>query len=379
MKPVVRLRRTVTRALAVGAAVCLGAALVASPVLAAQQSQAAGGQTAVSQAEANGGGLIDRVLVRVGDHAVLHSEFEALLQDRLTGIAAQMPQDQIDAQLPMIRMSIMQGLVEEAILGQQAEQLGITASPNEIDRAIANMRAQYGLEDEAQWQQAMAQSGLNEAQLREQAANSIVQTRMIQQEIARQVFVSQREIATYYEQNPSQFTEPEEVLYQQIVLVYQGADRAPVRERAENALAELRSGGSLTAVATKYVVPGVDSVQDASTAGWISPDDIQQEVRTVIESLTPLAYSDVIEGRFGFHIVQLMDRKEGRVVPLEEVGPQIRNLLSEQKMGSRMQEYTQQLLQDVSLEIYAEEFIDLPNAWIQESQGAPTGPSRQQR
>jgi hypothetical protein len=60
MKPVVRLRRTVTRALAVGAAVCLGAALVASPVLAAQQSQAAGGQTAVSQAEANGGGLIDR-------------------------------------------------------------------------------------------------------------------------------------------------------------------------------------------------------------------------------------------------------------------------------------------------------------------------------
>jgi len=359
-------------------------AALAAPLLAPQaagaqagQAPAPGGQQSLPGAPAQGG-VIDRVLVRVGDRAILYSDFETQLQDRLNAVAAQIPQAQIDAQLPMLRMELMRGLVEEAMLEMRAEELGIEASPNDVDRAIANIRESNGLQDDTQWEQALAQSGLTEAQLREQAAGGIVQQRMMQQEIMRRVFVSTREIANYYEEHQSDFTEPEQVLYQQIIFVYQGADRAPVHERAENALTELRAGISLSAVGNKYAQQG-DLVQGADEATWISPEDIQPEVRDAIETLTPLSYSDLIEGRYGYHIIQLMDRREGKTLSLEQVSGQIRSLLTDRKIGEQLGEYTKELMQDVSLEVYAEEFKDLPNAWAEENQGAPTGTPRQRQ
>ena len=307
----------------------------------------------------------------------LHSDFEAQIQDQIQTIAAQFTQQQIDAQMGLLRMSTMVGLVQEAILEIRAEELGVEANANQIDRALANIRETNGLLDDAQWEQALAQSGMTEAQLRDEIARSIVTSTMIQQEVSRNVITSMREAQTYYDENPEQFTEPEEVLYQQIIFVFQGGDRAPVRERAENALAELRSGVSLTTVADKYAQRTAgDVVQDASAANWISPEDIRPEISAAIAELSPLTYSDVIEGPFGYHIVQLMDRREGGLIPFEEIAEQVRGMLNEQKMGREMDEYIGNIVDDITLEIYSEEFVGLREALLRELQGATGSPGQ---
>ena len=373
------MRRAVATAMIVAFGLTAGASLAAASP--APSQQASSQQTAgVPQTEVDdtGGGIIDRVLLRVSGRAILYSEFEARLQDQLNAIGGQIPQEQIDAQLPQLRQRLMQAMIDEAMLEQRAEELDIRADPNDVDRAIMSIREDNDLLDDNAWMQALAQNGLTEAMMREQAARSIVQQRMMMQEISRQVFVSRREVATYYETNMNQFTEPEQVLYQQIVFAYSGADRSAERELAENALTELRAGVSLTAVGNKYKRPQ-DVVQDAASASWVAPEDIQPEIRAIIEALTPLSYSDVVEGRFGFHIIQLMDRKEGRTLPLEEVEGGIHDLLTNQKMGARLEEYSSELIKAASLEIYAEEFADIRSLWSEEPEGGATGTPRQRR
>ena len=373
------MRRAVATAMIVAFGLTAGASLAAASP--APSQQASSQQTAgVPQTEVDdtGGGIIDRVLLRVSGRAILYSEFEARLQDQLNAIGGQIPQEQIDAQLPHLRQRLMQAMIDEAMLEQRAEELDIRADPNDVDRAIMSIREDNDLLDDNAWMQALAQNGLTEAMMREQAARSIVQQRMMMQEISRQVFVSRREVATYYETNMNQFTEPEQVLYQQIVFAYSGADRSAERELAENALTELRAGVSLTAVGNKYKRPQ-DVVQDAASASWVAPEDIQPEIRAIIEALTPLSYSDVVEGRFGFHIIQLMDRKEGRTLPLEEVEGGIHDLLTNQKMGARLEEYSSELIKAASLEIYAEEFADIRSLWSEEPEGGATGTPRQRR
>ncbi|MEC7900663.1 MAG: peptidyl-prolyl cis-trans isomerase, partial [Acidobacteriota bacterium] len=251
------------------------------------------------------GGVIDRVLVRIDGRAILYSEFETQWGDQLTAISSQFTQVQIDAQTPMLRMQMMVGMAQGIMLELHAEDLGIVADVNDIDRAIVNMRESNGLTDDAAWAQALTQNGITEVMLREQAESSIVQQRMMMQEITRKVFVSPREVETYYEQNLDSFTEPEQVLFQQIIFVYEGADRAAVYERANNALTELRGGVSLTAAGNKYATPGRDLVQDASEASWVAPEDLQPEILAAVNNLTPLTYSEPIEGRFGYHLIQL--------------------------------------------------------------------------
>jgi len=374
MLPAGIVRRSTYNTVAAALALIIGAALPASAL--SQQQPDPATATAQAQIQPRQTGIIDRVLVRVSGQAILYSDFEARWQQQLEVISGQLPQAQIDAQADLLRMRMMRGMVEEVMLEQRAEELGIAADANEIDRAIMSIREDNGLMDDNLWRQALAQNGITEPLMREQAARSIVQQRMIFQEISRQVFVSQREVATYYEINQSQFTEPEQVLFQQLIFAYAGADRAPIQERADSALTELRAGISLSAVGNKY---NADVVQDAAGASWLSPDDLQPEIVAIIRELSPLTYSDVVEGRFGYHILQLMDRKEGRTLPLEEVGGFIRNQLQEQKMGEKLDEYTTELIKTTSLEIYAEEFNELPNQWAEENQGAPTGTPRQQR
>jgi hypothetical protein len=325
------------------------------------------------------GGIIDRVLVRIDGRAILYSEFEAQWGDQLTAISSQFSQVQIDAQTPVLRMQMMIGMAQGLMLELHAEDLGFVADVNDVDRAIVNMRESNGLTDDAAWAQALAQSGITEAMLREQAESSIVQQRMMMQEITRRVFVSPREVETYYEQNLDTFTEPEQVLFQQIIFVYQGTDRTSVQERANNALAELRAGVSLTAAGNKYATPGRDLVQDASEASWIAPEDLQPEILAAVSNLTPLEYSEPIEGRFGYHLIQLMDRKEGRILPLEEVGTNIDNFVRDQKMGIELEKYTVDLMKNANIEIYSEEFTDLPSVWAEGNEGGAASTPRRGR
>ena len=325
------------------------------------------------------GGIIDRVLVRIDGRAILYSEFETQWGDQLTAISSQFTQAQVDAQTPVLRMQMMVGMAQGIMLELHAEDLGIVADVNDIDRAIVNMRESNGLADDAAWAQALTQNGITEAMLREQAASSIVQQRMMMQEITRKVFVAPREVQTYYEQNLDTFTEPEQVLFQQIIFVYEGADRTAVYERANNALAELRAGVSLTATGNKYATPGRDLVQDASEASWVAPEDLQPEILAAVSNLTPLTYSEPIEGRFGYHLIQLMDRKEGRVLPLEEVGTNIDGFIRDQKMGIELEKYTVDLMRNAYIEIYSEEFTDLPSVWAEGPEGAGASTPRRDR
>ena len=369
-----RLTRTLrlsTRLACLGAVLCL---LTAATPGAALSAQAAPGQ-AIGAPGSLQGGLIDEIIVRVNGAAILYSEFEAEWQDRLAAIASQMPQEQIDAQAHQLRLSMLVGLIDGLMVEQAAEALGIVADPNEIDRAIVRLREVNGLVDDDLWRQALAQNGLNEAAMRERIAGSIVQQRLMFQEITRQVFVTGRETERYYEEHLADFTEPEQVAFQQLIILSAG-DMEGARQKAENALRELQAGVSLSAVASKYG----GRATDATEVTYMSPDDLVPEVAAALEELSPLSYSPLI-GRagVGYFIVQLMDRKEERVRTLEEAREDIQAVLTDRKTGDKLEEYVQSLRERAFIEVLSEEFDDVESIWTEASQRAPTGTPGQRR
>jgi parvulin-like peptidyl-prolyl isomerase len=216
---------------------------------------------------------------------------------------------------------------------------------------------------------------MTEADLRVEFSRGIVMQRVMV-EITRNVLVSEREAVAYYEQNIDQFTSPEQVLFGQIIFVFRGADRAPIRERAEQALAELRAGGSLSAVGAKYAIPPNDQVLAPDAASWLSPNDLQPHVAATLAEMTPMSYSEIVEGPFGYSILQLLDRRESTTRPYEEAAQDVKTTLQDRKTSERLDGFFKELLRDAYIEVYAEEFEQLPAILQTENDGAPTGPSR---
>jgi parvulin-like peptidyl-prolyl isomerase len=351
-------------------AIALLAAGVAVPAFALDEADGRSGQQSSAQAQAgeagqisaaepDEGGLIDRILVRVNGEAILYSEFEEAFNLQLAAIEGRVSAEELEAQLPQLRITQLAAMIDELMVQQRAAELGITADANDIDRALANLMEVNGITSQEQLEQLLAADGMTLAELRESIQNNVVRSRLLYDQVQRQLFISEREIVDYYDVNKDDFTQPAQVMFQQIIFMFQeNLSKEEMLSSAQAAVAELRGGISVSAVAGKYegaqLVPGGD---------WVAVEDLQPSIAAAIEGMMPNTYSDPIEGRFGYHVVQLMDRREEVIQPLSEVEMEIRNILMQRKSGQRLEDYLSELKSTSYLEVFDPAFQDVEAEW----------------
>lgn len=334
-----------------------------------QQQEQAAGQPATPPVDLNGGGYIDRVLLRVNGEPILQSDLEEqweYIQPGLQGL----PREQLQAQEPEIRKAVVAQMADNLLLMQRADEMGISASTNQIDRAVARVMQQQGLSSEEELEQALAASGMTLAEMREQFAERIVQQTLIYQEIQPQLFVSEAEIQRYYEEHVDEFTQPAEVMFQQAFFVVEEGNRASARQAAESALADLQGGASLAAIGERY--PGV-RIQEGGD--WVTLEDLRPELAAMIEGLAIGDY-ELVETPLAFHIVQVINRRDTRVQPFEEVSREVRNILLRQREEAATAEYTDRLRESAYIEVMAPEYRSLVEDWENARATSVTGRQR---
>lgn len=126
------------------------------------------------------------------------------------------------------------------------------------------------------------------------------------------VNVDDAAIRRFYEENPDRFQQTcsRHVLLEQ-------------RPEAEAAAARIAAGEDFGTVARELSKdPG--SAQQGGDLGCVGPGNFVPEFETAMESLQPGQTSGIVETQFGFHLIQVTDR---RPQPLAEVESQIRQEL----------------------------------------------------
>lgn len=146
------------------------------------------------------------------------------------------------------------------------------------------------------------------------------------------ITVPAREIERYYNINMDQYSMPEQVHARHILLKTEGKDEAVVRAAAEKVLAEVRKGGDFAELAKKYS----EDDQTKPLGGdldYFARGQMVPEFEQAAFGLAPGATSDLVKSTFGFHIIQIVDRREASTRTLEEV----RGAITEQLKTERAQ------------------------------------------
>lgn len=68
-------------------------------------------------------------------------------------------------------------------------------------------------------------------------------------------------------------------------------------------------------------------------------------------ALKPGEISDVVTTQFGYHIIKLTERKPAAAVPLERVGPQVKQFLTQQKKKERVDGFIKSLKDKSRIEV----------------------------
>jgi peptidyl-prolyl cis-trans isomerase D len=150
------------------------------------------------------------------------------------------------------------------------------------------------------------------------------------------------EIRKYYEGNAAKFGQPEQRQASHILLAFKpnagDADKAKVRAKAEQVLAQVRkSPASFAALAKKYSEdPG--SAAKGGDLGSFSRGMMVPPFEDAVFRLKPNEISGLVESEFGFHIIKLTAIKPGKTRTLDEARPEIERDLKRQHAARRYAE-----------------------------------------
>jgi peptidyl-prolyl cis-trans isomerase D len=161
--------------------------------------------------------------------------------------------------------------------------------------------------------------------------------------------ISDAEVQAYYNQHQAQYQVKEQVKVRHILIaVPQGADEKTgqaARAKAEDLLKQIKSGGNFAELASKHSDdPG--SKAAGGELGWLDRGRTVPEFDKVAFTLSPGQTSDVIKTQFGYHILQVEDKKTAHLRPLSEVKSEIVPVLEQQRIGAAEQTFASQLAGD---------------------------------
>ena len=249
---------------------------------------------------------------------------------------------------------VLNELITITLLQQEAKAQGVTASDQEVQQAIASRKSAFPNEDA--YKKALQQAGLTEEMLRQQARDQLAVQRYVQTRILPGVNVSDQAAREFYDKNKEKMQVPERLHLRHILIQVDPtapADaQAKGKQKAEEVLKKLQAGEDFAKLAGEYSDdPG--SKTRGGDIGLLTRGRTPPQFEAAAFALKkPNDLSPVVQSRFGYHILQLLERQPPTAVPFEQVKERIIMSLKEQEVQKLVTARASQLRAKSKVEVF---------------------------
>lgn len=250
---------------------------------------------------------LDRVLVVVNDEAITQwdmSEQRRILLQQMKASKIQPPSNDV-----LDRQVLERLIIERAVL-QFAKDTGIRVDDTTVERTILRVAEENKLSPD-EFRKVLEREGIPYANYREDIRHQIIIQRVRDREVDSKVTVSDAEVDNDLATVASQAGGEGEYLLSHIyITVPEQASPEVVeasRKRAEQALADVRSGKDFGQVAAIY-----SSAPDAPSGGnlgWRTRARLPSVFADVVRTMKPGDVSGILRSAGGFHVVKLVEER----------------------------------------------------------------------
>lgn len=234
---------------------------------------------------------------------------------------------------------VLNNLIAQKLLQQEAKKQGIKADEKEVDQQIATLKKRFPTEQD--FQKALASQGINEASLRQEARDTLAFQKYLKTEVLGNNQVTEQAARDFYNKNQDKMQQPERVHVRHILVKAEAnapaADKAKAREKAEALLARVKGGEDFAKVAQE-ASDDKSSGPRGGDLSWIARGQTVPHFENAAFGLkNPNDLSGVVETSYGYHVIQLLERQAASTVPFEQAKGQILQMLEQQQMQQQME------------------------------------------
>ena len=271
------------------------------------------------------------VLATVGDQKITKGDFDKEMSKYDAQLKQQYGDDyatnaKVKDQITKIKQQQLDSLVTQKILLKKADELNLKPSDDEINKKVDDTISQYKTQypEEGQFESVLEQNGLTEDQLKESLKLQII-TSAVQDDMLKDVAVSDDEIQTYYDENKdSKYS------------VGAGATVAHIlvadEDTAKSLKAKLDAGADFATLA-KENSTDTGTKDKGGSLGFVAYNSTQlvPEFVAGFKDLKEGEVSQPVKSQYGYHIIKATGLKGAEVTPLDKVKDEIKSTVLQQK------------------------------------------------
>ena len=212
-------------------------------------------------------------------------------------------------------------------------------------RRLWEHQENFGIKTDEDYEEALRQSGLTREGLRDQIENSLRVREVFGLEVYSEVAVEEEDLRRYYTAHPDEFRTTTALLLREIIVLESSGspeERAALAKELRDAIV----AGEVDQLLAETQADGRST--GWIDLGWVESGDLDPQLQAAIEGLEVNAVSEPTAARGGLHLLEVVERRESRVLEFAE----IRQQLEEAERGRRIEKRQAEYLRDLEDEAF---------------------------
>ena len=289
-------------------------------------------------------------MAKVNGHKILRSEVDKYYENQVAGA----PQQPTEEQATSLRLSILKELIDNEMLMQKAEKLGLLATNEEVEQKLNEIKAPYTQEE---FDKRLKDRKITLDDFKRDLRRSITVDKVMNKEITSKINITDADITDYYNAHKAEFNliEPQYHLAHIMVTTSPNSqvrnlkndkaqNEADARKKIQMLLNRLDSGDDFATLAMNYS-EDPESAGNGGDLGLMPQSSLQQTdpaTRDAVSKLKPGQYSGIItvvdpnsKKLVGFRIVKLVAKEPPGQRDLKD--PRVQQFIRDQLRDRREQ------------------------------------------
>jgi len=255
-----------------------------------------------------------------------------------------------ESQFAKIKVEILDSLIDRELLYQESQKIGILIPAQDITEELTTIKKRFPSEDE--FKTALTRMDLTETTLKSQIKQRMAVQKIISEKIENKIIITDIESKAFYTANPQYFEQPKEVRASHILIKLEaGADdvqKTAAQKKIETIQQKLKNGEDFDRLAKEYS-EGPSSV-NGGDLGFFRRGQMVKPFEDAAFALNPNEISDVVQTRFGYHIIKIVEIKPERTIGYEEIEGRLKDHLKQKKTQEEISGYVHQLRKTAKIE-----------------------------
>ncbi len=286
--------------------------------------------------------IIDRIMAKVNGEIITLSQVQEEGYPLLAKLQTEFSGEELRARQQLVEQQMLERIIDRILQVQQARKRGLTVSAQEVDAALQDIMRQNNLTEE-EFKRILAEEDIDYLEYRNHIEEQLLVSRLLNIEVRSKIRVDLKEIEEYYQRHRNQYGGEMQFRVRHILFLTNGSNGTmeKARENAQIVLEKLRNGEDFVTLARLYSQD--PSASSGGDLGFLKQGEMLPAFEEALKRLEVGEISEPIQTKYGFHIIRLEEKRGGEQKPLEAVRAEIENLLINQKMQRRYEEWMKEL------------------------------------